>query len=170
MVTETINGDTYTVVGIEAPKPETTTETPSPLRGARVPIVTVHVDGSATPNPGIATVCWATAKDRQTCATLEGVHSNNYAELAGVGVALRGVQAKLIAWGKDTKDYHVRLYSDSQTVRAWLNGSHPGKEVQEYDVIVRMIVRIKATLIPMFKRVTILPVGSDRNWAHPNGK
>lgn len=155
---------------IVASAPETKTGTLSPLDGARVPIVTIHVDGSATPNPGIATVCWTTAKGRQTCVVLEDTHSNNWAELAAVGVALRGIHAKLTAWEKNPKHYHIRLYSDSQTVRAWLNGSVPGKDVQEYAVIVRMIVRIKTTLIPMFKKVTILPVGSARNWAHPNGK
>lgn len=171
MITAIRDGETHTTVGVNPAVPETPkTETLAPSSGRRVPIVTIHVDGSATPNPGVVTICWATAKDRQTCVVLEGTHSNNYAELASVGVALRGIHAKLTAWNKDPKQYHIRLYSDSQTVRVWLTGSTPGKEVQEYETIVRMIARITVTLIPMFGRVTILPVGSDRNWAHPNGQ
>ena len=170
MMTIVHDSDVTTIVGVDTPITTPPTQTLAPLDGARVPIVTVHVDGSATPNPGVVVVGWATGPDRARAVTLEGTHSNNWAELASVGVALRGIHAKLTAWGKDTKNYHIRLCSDSQTVRAWLNGSHPGKEVQEYETIVRMIARIKVTLIPMFRKVTILPVGSARNWAHPNGK
>ena len=171
MVTEVVGSDVYTVVGVDAPVvvPEATrTETLAPSSGLRV--VSLHVDGSATPNPGAVVVSWATGPGRVTTKSLHGTHSNNYAEIAAVGCGLARLHNSLLGWKKNPTNYHVRLYSDSQTVRAWMNGSIPGEEVQERQAIIQMIARLNVRLMRAFGKVTILPVGRDRNWAHPNGK
>src|SRR3990167_7145759 len=171
MLTEVISSDVYHIIGVDAPTvvPDApTTQTLTPSSGLRV--VSLHVDGSATPNPGACIVSWATGPDRVTTKALHGIHSNNYAEIAAVGCGLARLHNSLLDWKKNPASYHVRLYSDSQTVRAWLNGSIPGAEVQERQAIIQMTARLNVRLMRAFGKVTILPVGRDRNWAHPNGK
>ena len=88
MLTEVISSDVYHIIGVDAPTvvPDApTTQTLPPSSGLRV--VSLHVDGSATPNPGACIVSWATGPDRVTTKALHGIHSNNYAEIAAVGGA-----------------------------------------------------------------------------------
>ena len=87
-----------------------------------------------------------------------------------MGCGLVWLHNSLLDWEKNPANYHVRLYSDSQTVRAWLNGSIPGKEVQERQAIIQMLARLNVRLMPAFGKVVILPIGRDRNWAHVDGK
>jgi len=171
MLTEVISSDVYHIIGVDAPTvvPDApTTQTLAPSSGLRV--VSLHVDGSATPNPGAVVVSWATGPGRVTTKSPHGTHSNNYAEIAAVGCGLAWLHNSLLGWKKNPANYHVRLYSDSQTVRAWLNGSIPGKEVQERQAIIQMLARLKVRLMPAFGTVTVLPIGRERNWAHVNGK
>jgi ribonuclease HI len=120
----------------------------------------IYVDGSSRGNPGPASAHWH-CEDKSHVKEL-GTHTNNYAELAAIGCALK--------WAAVSSGLtqNIEIHTDSQCVLLWLNGSKP-KKVREKDMIVRMLDRIKV-MTSEFKSCTFHGIRSEDNPADPGYK
>lgn len=65
-----------------------------------------------------------------------GVHTNNYAELAGIGAMVKYAIANKVE----------KCWTDSQIAIGWINSGRIGPTVHERDVILKMALRIQVML------------------------
>lgn len=108
-----------------------------PVTGAAdYPKTGICADAGTHGNPGPCEFQVADLKGNRLMHKHLGVHTNNYAELAGIGAMVQYA----IEHGE------TELYTDSKIAMIWLEKGRLGPTVHEADLIMKMIVRIQKLL------------------------
>lgn len=94
-------------------------------------------DGSALGNPGPSAYRVTDLQGRELLRRDLGEHSNNYAELAGIGAMVKLAMAEE---GPQT------CWTDSAVALGWLRTGRIGKQVLERTEILKMVSRIQSML------------------------
>ncbi|MCB1050445.1 MAG: hypothetical protein KDC71_07580 [Acidobacteria bacterium] len=107
-----------------------------PARPASYPTLGICSDAGTHGNPGPCSFR-VTRLDGHILLEKElGVHSNNYAALAGIGAM---IQSAIVSGEK-------LLWTDSQIALGWIANGRIGMQVHERETIIRMVQKIQALL------------------------
>jgi len=100
------------------------------------PAVGICSDAGTHGNPGPCEYQVADLQGRRLDHKHLGVHSNNFAELAGIGAMIQYA----------IRHRESELWTDSKVCLGWIETGRIGKGVRERDLIVRMVGKIRSLL------------------------
>lgn len=103
---------------------------------ADIPTVGICSDAGTHGNPGPCEYQVTTLDGKLLVHKELGVHTNNYAELAGIGA--------MIQYAIDHGD--TKLYTDSKIAMIWIASGKLGEKVHEKDALMAMIRKIQRLL------------------------
>lgn len=119
-----------------------------------------YTDGGARGNPGPAgagaVITDEAGKELTSCSLFLGSGTNNFAEYAGVVLALSEAKKYL---GKKTKETHVEVRMDSELVQKQLTGKYQIKEPS----LVPQFIEIHNMCVRDFPHITFVHVRREEN-------
>lgn len=101
-----------------------------------VPTLGICSDAGTKGNPGPAEYQVADLQGTVLEHKFLGVHSNNFAELAGIGAMIQYA----------IRHGHTTLWTDSQIAIGWIESGLVGPTVRERELILRMVTKIQGLL------------------------